>query len=112
MSKDSEEGLLQRALPYLKQINHRAMVTEASNADISNLCDNIAAFLSTPQTGEGWMPVSDSPKKDGFYLCFTKCPPQSHPVQAIRFKDGEWFTSWPVVSWRPLPLPPADEKGE
>lgn len=47
----------------------------------------------------------DDPK-DGIYICWTDAPPQAFKVQAVRRKDGEWLTSWPVVAYQGYPSEP------
>jgi hypothetical protein len=67
----------------------------------------IARIDAHLKTG-GWISERKTPEKDGFYLCYTKCPPQSHPVQTVRFKTEGWLTSWDVLYYQPLPPLPGE----
>lgn len=57
----------------------------------------------------GWIDAAEqSPDSDGWYWCHSKCPPQSYPQHAVRYRievDGsaQWLTSFPVTHWRTLP---------
>ncbi len=56
-----------------------------------------------------WIPSEQRPPVDfAFYECWTDCPPQSHPLQAVRWSahdGGRWLTSWPVLFWREIERP-------
>lgn len=58
-----------------------------------------------------WVPVTEIlPELDGFYWCYTICPPQSYAQQEVRFRDGKWWTSFEVTHWQPLPAAPGAPK--
>jgi hypothetical protein len=60
---------------------------------------------------ESWIPVTERlPERKGYFWAYQpKCPPQSYPMQAVKFdpKDGHWYTSWTVTHWMELPPIPA-----
>jgi Sec7-like guanine-nucleotide exchange factor len=112
MSKDWENNpkilrkIIENLSEKIDELQAKANISdeavETFQEIIRNQCDEITA-LKAQLT---WRPVSDSPKKDGWYLCKTQYADDTFGVETVFF-NGKNFIYSRVIAW--LPIPPAPD---
>lgn len=99
-----------------ESIHDNPNFSESDGAEIIAYTDRITAHLS--QTGDGWIKCSERlPEIDEVVLWYSSEVGRIVGLFEMD-KDMDWqwvkdsYKEYTPTHWRPLPLPPADDKGE
>ncbi len=82
---------------------HVTALFQGSSRQIMFFTDEYVEWLEDQLT---WRPVSEKPKKEGWYLCKTQYADDTFGVETVFF-NGKNFIFSSVIAW--LPIPPEGE---